>query len=341
MAIKEKTLSPQQKMLMGAYYAAKPLSNTAWLSLFEKTTPIMSVTKTLEIDVIKSRNQVADVVKKGAKGRSSENQEYYTRKTITPGDIYQEITLSWDELTQMQAGETEVFIVGGQAVKTGEQLAARKTQWLKTAMNNAKNMMCADVINNGIAYNTDKRDYLDYVIPAAVTASYTTNDYLLALLSEHFIQYRKQAGMSQDRTLIGSDVARQMLKDSKMQETMKNLGFTNVAQNLTAYQISLVIGTFLGKTLEQMDISPDAHGVDIIPGNVIKMINTSQLTMGYAAIGVKATSDSPANSWQGDVWVDIDTGTKSIPTSVLFARSGAFPVVLDANSIYTLNLTLA
>lgn len=341
MAIKEKTLSPQQKMLMGAYYAAKPLNNTAWLNLFEKTTPLMSKTKTLEIDFIKSRNQVADVVKKGAKGRSSENQEYFTKKVITPGDIYQEIELSWDELSQMQAGETEVFIIGGQAVKTGEQLAARKTQWLKTAVNNAKNMMCADVVNNGIAYNTDKTDYLDYGIPSAVSASYTTNDYLLDLLSEHFLQYRKQCGMSQDRTLIGADVARQMLKDSKMQDTMYKLGYTNSAKDLTADEMALIIGTFLGKKLEQMDISPDRHGVDIIPGNVIKMINTSKLTMGYAAIGVKATADSPPESWLGDIWVDIDTGTKSIPKSVLFARSGAFPIVLDANSIYTLNLTLA
>ena len=47
MALQEKTLSPQQKMLMGAYYAAKPLQNTAFYNLFNQSAPLMSKTQTL------------------------------------------------------------------------------------------------------------------------------------------------------------------------------------------------------------------------------------------------------------------------------------------------------
>lgn len=341
MPITQSNLSPQQKMLMGAYYAAKPLNNTAFADLFKGGVPIMSATKTLEIDVIKSKVQAADVVKKDGKGKPIENQEYFTRKTITPGDIYAEIELSTNELTQMQAGETEVFIIGGKAVQTGTQLAARKAQWLLTSMENAKNIMCTQAINDGIVYNTDKKDYLDYGISPAIPINYKTSDYLLAILSEHFVNYRRRTGKSQNKTLIGADIAIQMLKDTKVQDSMYKLGYTNAANNLSTNDMALIIGNFMGKLLEQMDISPDNHGVDIIPGNIIKLLDTNSLTMGYAAISVKTSSDAAADLWKGDVWVDIDTGKKSDPKSVMFARSGAFPIIIDSNTIYTLSATLA
>jgi len=338
MAIEVSQLSPQQSMLMAAYDTAKPLRPKSYLNMFTDKAAIASDTTILEVDIIKYKNIQAEIVKKGEGGKKIAAPQYFTRMKMTPGDIVANQVLTSKELELMQAGETSTFRIGGKTIQTGMQLMARKTEWLKESIEQTKNAMCAEAVTNGIVYNTDKNDFMDYGIPAAVAMTYDNTTVFLAKLLEHFSEFRKINGATQTRSLLGIDLAKKILGDTLFQDTMYKMGYTNIAQNITVDQMGFLIGVFLGKTLEQSDFAPDKNGVDIVKGNQIKLIDTTKLVAGYAALEVKVNAEAAPDLWKGDIWVDVDTGSKQIAKSTLFAKSGFFPVILDANAIYTIDV---
>ena len=337
----EAGITPQQRMLIGAYEGLPVLEPTPYLDLFTKGTPWVSETTQLEFDYKINKNVGADLVTKGSTGKGIITPNEFKRVKITPGDIVATDVLTARELELMQAGNTQIFRVGGQNIQTGTQLAARKSQYMKNAIAKRKNIMAAQAINGGIVYNTDSSDYIDYGIPTAKTMTYNTSTIFLAELADKFAEYRKITGMNQDKTLIGIDIVKKILGDTKFQDTMYKLGYTNITKDMSVKEAGLVVGVFLGKMLEQADVAFDDKGVDIVNGNVIKMLSTSQLNQGFAAIEVKKTMESAPELWAGDIWIDIDGGSKMVPVSTIFARCGWFPIIIDPNSIYTVNVTIA
>lgn len=336
-----KTISPMQTMLMGAYAGLPVLEPTPFLDLFRNKPNFVSSTLELAFDVKINKQTAASLVEKGAKGKGSITPNTWVRKKVTPGDIYDEDSLSATELAQMQAGETEVFLIGGKPIKTGQQLAEMKLQRIKNSIEKRKNIMCTQLINDGKIYDSYGNVMLDYEIPAADTMTYNGSTVFLAEFSKKIAAFRKRTGLMPDRSLIGADIVEKMLGDTLVQDTMYKLGYTNIAQNLTVNEKALVIGTFMGQTLEQMDLSFDAKGVEIIPGNVIKLLATDQLRNGYTAIEVVKDINMAPELWNGDIWTDIENMSKSVAKAKIFARSGYFPIVVDSQAIYTINVTIA
>lgn len=336
-----KTLSPTQTMLMGAYTGLPVLEPTPFYNLFKDKPAFVSISEELAFDVKINKAIAAALVEKGAKGKGSITPASFIRKKVVPGDIYDEDILTAKELAQMTAGETEVFMINGQPIKTGQQLAEMKLMRIKNSIEKRKDIMCAQLINDGKVYDSDGNLMLDFEIPAADTMTYNGSTVFLAELAKKIALYRKITGLVPDKILIGADVVEKMLGDTKVQDTMYKLGFTNIAKDMTATDTALVIGTFMGQMLQQMDLSFDAKGVQIIPGTVIKMLSTSQFRNGYTALEVLKTANGIPELWNGDVWTDVSSPNKEIPKAKIFARSGYFPIVVDAQSIYTINVTIS
>ncbi len=335
------TISPMQTMLMGVYNGLPVLEPTPFLNLFRDKPSFVSTTEELSFDVKINKALAASLVEKGAKGKGSVTPNNWVRKKVVPGDIYDEDILTAKELAQMNAGETEVFLIGGKPIRTGQQLAEMKLLRIKNSIEKRKNIMAAQLINNGIILDSNGKTMLDYEIPTADTMTYSGTTVFLAELGKKLAAYRKLTGLSPDRTLIGADVVEKMLGDTKVQDTMYKLGYTNVAKDLTADERALVIGTFMGQVLEQMDLSFDAKGVEIVAGNVIKMISTAQFRNGYTALEVIKDINAAPELWNGDIWSDIENSSKSVAKSKIFARCGWFPIVVDSQSIYTINVTIS
>jgi hypothetical protein len=147
--------------------------------------------------------------------------------------------------------------------------------------------------------------------------------------------------MVPNKFLIGSEIVDKILEDDKVQATMRRLNYTNVAKDLNSDEKSLIIGTFMGQELKEMEFSFDENGADIIPGTQIKVLNTNELRRGQAPIQAINPATKLPDIFLGEYWSDIDPGRVVAATAEIFLKSGFFPVIIDPVTLQTFEIDMA
>lgn len=343
MSISIGNLPPQIKANYGILSGLAPTFPTPFRDMF-MTAPMLAGTKagTIKFSYRVGNTKAAELLKKGSiSGIKKIRGQYWREVELTPGEIFASTALTATELTQMQPGGNEVWMIGGEIIPTSSQLANEKLQELKDAAAARENIMATQLINNGIVLNSDGIDYIDYLIPAAQTATYSTAAGFLPLVKRIKTDFRKANGVNETDFLIGSDIVDKMLVDSALQQTMFNLGMTNIGKDLTVDEKQMVVGTFMGSYLKQMELSFDADGVQIIAGNTIKLIDRSKFRRGQAPIEIINPTTNLPDIALMDYWTDIEIGTKKNASAELFLKGGFFPIVLDPVAIQTWTITIA
>lgn len=340
MAISQNSLSPLQITLLGVLEGLPQTEPTPFLNMFANAPVVSSATDILEFDYRVNKNKTAELLKKGSRGKEVQMANDWLRVRIQPGEQIAKDIITADELKRMMAGETEVFRIGGQQIKTSQQLAQMKMQSIKDSIVKRQNIMCAQLINDGNVYFSDGVNSLDYDIPVEKTVNYDANTVILSEIRKMLSDYRKITGLMPDKILIGASIVDKMLGDVKVQDTMYKMGYTNVAQGLEATEKALIIGTLLGQTLEQMDFSFDDKGVEIIADNKIKMLSTSQFRRGYTALNAINPATNLPDLFLGEYWTGIESVDSIGAKATLFGKSGFFPIVIDPKSIQTWNVVI-
>jgi hypothetical protein len=336
-------LSPLTRTHIGILAGSKTYKPYPYLDIF-KQAPILPTTNAayIEFDVMEDRVTTAELVERGkGKGTEKAREAGFKRHTVVPGEIYVDQSLTANELLQMQPGQPQVMVIGGVPVTTAEQVSQRKIQRLRESLDNRKNIMCTQALNDGIVVGKGNSILWNNNLQPARTATYSAVSGFLKLVRTINEQYIKSNdGMPADKFLIGSDIADAILKDAALQQTMYYLNMSNIGRDLTANEKTRVIGTFMGQVVQEMGYSFNENGVSIIGGNQVKLINTGMLAQGYAAIEVQLASGLPG-FYVGDEYIDIQEGTKKNPTASIFAKSGFMPIITDPISVQTWTVTIA
>ncbi len=334
-------LPEQVKVNYGILVASKPVTLTPFLDLFKKTAPLMSTrARKIEWRYRVDKAKAADLIKRGERIEKTLNGTHFRKVEIEPGIIFASESLTADEITQMQADSNNVFFINGQAIPTAQVIAEEKYGYIKDAIDSALEIMCEKLINNGIVPFADGTSQWDFGLPAPVAKTYNATTGFLKLVKDIDFDYTKKNRKKMTNFLIGETIVDKMLQDTSLQATMLSLGMNNIAA-MSANDKAMVIGTFMGKNLEQMPYTFDQNGVTIIPGNVIKCIDTAQLKIGYGAIDVKNPTTKYPDTYLGDYYTGIQEGTDLNPDALLFVKTGAFAIVVDPVSIQTYEITMA
>lgn len=344
MTVVYSSLDEQTKTHLGILSELPPSMPTPFYDMW-KNAPVVTgnaTTKKLKWSWYLRKVIVAMLIEKGSTlpGLDKVKDNEWREAEIEPGETVALQSITAAELTALQPNGTDTFMIGGQQIKTSDQLAVEKYQFIKDAIVRRYEIMCAQLIKDGVVHFSDGKSSYDFQIPAAEKVTYSATQGFLKLVKTALVKYKKRNGMVPDKFLIGSDIVDAILMDKDLQETMKNLNFTNVAKDVLVNNFALIVGTFMGQVLEQLDITFDEKGVEIMPGNQIKLLNTKQFKRGYAAIPVMNPATKIPDHWLGDFWTSIKVGDDLNPQSTLIGKGGFFPIVVDPATIYTLEVTI-
>jgi hypothetical protein len=338
-------LPAQLKTHLGILSGLQPSMPTPFYDIF-KNAPIITgnvQTDKIVFNYLVRKEFAAGLRKKGLGSNAMRKvkDNAWIKVEIEPGEIADSQVLTASELSQLQAGQTEEFIIGTQTIKTNEQLAEMKFQLLKDSVMRRADIMCAQLINDGKVQFSNGIDEYDYLIPAADAEVYNSSSGFLVLIKKLIMNFRKRTGRLPNRVLIGTDIVDAILQDDILQKTMYTMGFNNIANNVVANNLGLVLGQFMGQNLEQMDFAFDEKGTEIIAGNVIKLIDTTQLRRGYAPIDVINPATNMPDKWMGDFWTGTHVESPIDARATLFVKSGFFPILVDPVAIQTANVTIS
>ena len=298
-------------------------------------------------ETIKWRYQVdktkaAQLMKRGGNhGVSKIEDTYFVTVSLKPGVIEAIQSLTAEELTQMKPKGLEEWLIDGQSVPTSQMLAADKFAILKESILERINIMASQIINDGKVYFANGVDYWDFDIPTEISKTYSTSNGIIKIVSEALRDFQKVNRKLPTDFLIGETIATKMLEDAKFQTSMRNLNYSNVAGSLTANEKALVIGQVMGQQLEQMNLSFDENGVQIIEGTKMKLVDRTQFRRGQGAIPAKNPTTKLPDFALMDYYPAIDEGTELNPTAQLILRNGFFPVVIDPRAIQTYDITIS
>lgn len=344
MTVKMEALSEQTKTHLGILSEIKPTIPTPFYDMFKNKPVVTGGSKTKKISWAwyLRKTHAAELIAKGSSlpGLKELTDNEWRQAEIEPGEIIARQSMTASDITALQPEGTETFLVGGQYVKTSDQIALEKLQIIKDSLARRWDIMCAQLIKDGVVIFSNGVGKYDFGIPNAKKVTYSPTNGLLKLLRKEFTSYKKANGMMPDKCLIGADIVDAILEDKDLHETMRNLNFTNVAKDVVVNNFGLILGTFMGQQLEQMDVAFDEKGKEILPTNQIKLLNTSQFKRGYAAIEVTNPQTKLPDLWLGDIWTGIMPGDEIQPQATLFGKNGFFPIVVDPSTIYTLEVTI-
>ena len=336
-------LPAQVQTNYGILSGLQPTYPTPFRDLF-MSAPMLAGTKsqTIEFSYMIRNVKAAELMKKkGITGIKKIKDNYWRKVVIETGELSAAQSLTADEITLLQPGGNAVWMVGGEMIPTTNQLAQQKIQLMLDAIAIRENIMCTQLINTGIVTSSDGDDTWTFGIPAAQAKTYSDAASFLVMVKDIIQDYRKATGKLPNRFLIGSDIVDKMLIDTALQTTMYNLGMTNIGRDMTSDEKALVIGHFMGQNLQQMDLSFDENGVNIIAGNVIKLLDTSQFRKGQAPIQIINPSTELPDIFLGDYFADTQVDDKKNASAEMFLKSGFFPVVIDPVSIQTYTVTIS
>ena len=288
------------------------------------------------------KTKAAQLMKRGGNhGVKKVEDTYFVTVTMEPGIIEAVQALTVGELTQLQATGLEEWLISGQRTPTNEMLAADKFMILKEAILERMNIMASSLINDGIVAFANGTDQWDFNIPDEIAKTYSSSTGIITIVAEALRDFQKINRKMPTDFLIGETIATKMLEDAKFQTSMRNLNYSNVASGLTANEQALIIGQVMGKELQQMNLSFDENGVQIIGGTKMKLLDRSQFRRGQGAIPVKNPTTKLPDLALMDYYPTVDEGTELDPTAQLILKNGFFPVVIDPRAIQTYAVTIS
>lgn len=337
-----KSLTKDQRRFYGLINEVKSFESTTYLDMF-RMNPALPPTQLTEIefDVKVGRTKVASLKKRSEPGITILSDEWI-RVKVKPGMISASIPVKADDYIKMAAGEVEV-LMNGQLVKTPNSVLMNAMERLRSAVDQRKNIMCFQAVNDGSVVSSDGTVTWDYKLPKVENVTWSPTVGIIKILSDGIREFRKRTGKLPNRIEVGANIADNMLKDDDFLAQMQALNTgnrTNIA-NMSADEKALVIGQVLGKMVEEMDMVFDEKGVSIVGDNRLNLLDTTAFRLGYAGIEIKDPVTKLPNMLAADMFVSVDEGTESNPTANIFAKSAAFPVITDVNSVLRYEITIA
>lgn len=339
MPVKFEDMTPQQVGFYGVLSTVSPLSEKPWLNMFTSQPPLPSaLTRKIKFRTKSNKVRVAALVKKGA-GPHKILKDDWLEVEIEPGSIKSEAIITAEEMLLMQPEQATFFLIAGQQVNTANGLIDEKLQALRDAIDERRNIMCAQAINDGKVLFSDGKNYYQFEIAAPVAKEYSATSPFSTLVVDMMSTFKAKNRKKPTDILIGEVIVKALLQDEKFMNQAKSFN-PNIA-SASANETALVIAQVLGQQLEQMDISIDEKGVAIIPGNHIKLIDRTKLRAIYGSIEVINPKTNLPDILGADFFADINIPSKKNPTAELFAECGFFPVITDEEAIHTYIITIA
>lgn len=330
-------LTEKQETYLGIIGRVKQNIRTPFLDLFAGEIAPLPTTK-ISYDHVVDDTGMADLVMRGTTGKVLTGSNF-GRYELIPGVIDEEVPVTPEELTMMDAGDTVYY--GGKAVKTGTIVAERKAQVLKNRVARRKDFMCAQVLKNG-QYETTDGNTCSFTLRDAETESYSSTVNFVSMLYQHFANFAALNGKAPDTTLLNTTLIKKLMADTKFQDTVQKLGIAG----LTATQDmnKMVIGRVLNQLLEPLGVALDPDKVDIFEADettgLITMINKDVLYKAHA--GIEYVDEKTGNTDMVATDLFMDTVTKKRPAGTnLFVQSAFSPIVANKNGIYRIDVTIA
>ena len=343
MAVTYTTAAPQVITNYGLVKGLPAAFPRAFADMF-LSAPLLAGTKaeTIKWRYPVAKAKAAQLMKRGGNhGVKKIEDNYFVEVSIKPGVIEAIQNLSADELTQMQPGGIEEWLVDGQNIPTSSMLAAEKFAILKEGVLERINIMATQLINDGKVYFYNTDNYWDFDIPAAQAKTYSASNGIIKIVREALVSFQKVNRKMPTDFLIGDTIVDKMIADEAFQNATYKLGFTNIARDMEADDMALIIGQVMGQTLKQMNLSFDENGVQIISGSSMKLLDRSQFRRGQGAIPVKNPTTKLPDLALMDYYPVVDEGTELDPTAKLILRNGFFPVVIDPRAIQSYTVTIS
>ena len=337
-----KSLTKDQRRFYGIINEVNSYESTSYLDMFRGNAPIPpTILEEVEFDVKVGRTRVAALKKRSEAGITILSSEW-VRVKIKPGMISASIPVTAGDYVKMMAGETEVLI-GGEMKKTPNATLQTSIERLKSAIEQRLNIMCSQAVNNSIVVSNDGTLTWDYRLPKILNVTWDATTGIVKLLSDGIREFRKRNGKLPNKIEIGANIADNMLKDEDFLAQMQSLNTgnrTNIA-NMSADDKALVIGQVLGKMVEEMDMTFDENGVEIVSDNRLNLLDTTAFRLGYAGIEIKDPVTKLPNMLAADMFVSVDEGTESNPTANIFAKSAPVPVITNTNAVLRYEITIS
>lgn len=336
-------LTKTQRRNYGVFSKAKSFESTIYSDLFKRNQIAPTTKEEIEFDIQVGETKVASLKKRGAVGVTILD-DTWIRVKVKPGLISANVPLSADDFNKMMAGEVEVLL-GGEMIKTPAAMVSQGIERLRGAVDRRFEIMCSESITNGQVVSSDATVVWDYKLPAIKNVSWNTSGTtgIVKIVSDIIREGKKVMGMIPPKIEIGSDIVDRMLADDlflKQSQALNTGSRTNIA-NSSVDEQALFVGQVLGRILEEMEMSFDAKGVDITPGDQIRLLDTSAFRTAYAGIDIKDPTTGTPAMVAADAFVGIDEGTESQPNAKLFVKSYPFPVITKLNAVLRYKVTIS
>jgi hypothetical protein len=332
--ITQAQMTPEQKTFVGVA-SGLPINKQSYFYDKFKNLPVLTGNDD-KGDIVfqyrKGKQGMSGMYVRDDEGVVTGGVDDFIEQTVTPGEIIEHSMISPNEIRRIKEGQTVFTNMNGTQISTAQQLAAAKLQNLKERVIRRINFNWAQVVREGKVWFSDGVHGFNFEAPTQKTLAVTASTDWVTVLNDKFQQCFEETGLTPDYCYVGSKIVKALLGNKNFKETVYMLG-QGMAKDLKFTNQGYFLGMVGNTMIEQAPFVLDPKGKSYFSEYEIVMGNTSVFYKGQANIAVMNRTTRLADFFNGEFWSDIVIADEIRATSKIIVKSGAMPIVTDANAI--------